>query len=419
VLRIIKTFVRRVLSVFGYAAVDARWPQQIQEKLTNIDRELAETKSGVSTVQGESGQSLSHIVVLRQELAQLLRTIRSQASATEMARPREVSALDPLAALGPQMIAIPRQLERKATHLAAEIELGDLVATAPMLAQHYLEMADHVVRHWIVRGVLPADPYPNDDLTFAYAKQIDAYIAEADAELDEQDMGLPWRFLWSDRPCSNFLVLGNATAANHGAHRHTSEREVYSFDFLRVRCRRAADPLPGATGTGGSAWSRLGDRLIEAGLTQRVMFVPLAVAGSQITDWIPGGVRHRRIALALSRLRKELMTPMLSFSAVLWHLGDAPALSHRAYRLHCHDIIADLRSHGIFAPVFIASANENRPIRDGTEARINIANPKGAIFAGPSLDPTGHEADASRKVDVDRAAALWFDVLSSYWPLLA
>ena len=419
-MRLIKQFARRALSALGYTAVDTTWMGEALTHVNNaastLERELLETKSGVSALQGESGQTLSHIMVMRQELAQLLRRVQAQAPA-ESESLREVSPTPVPSVLLSEILRLPRQLERKATSLSANRQPADMLANARSLAEYYLDMADLAARHWIISRTMPSDPYPADDLTFAYAKRIQALVPAEEVESETLPRPVPWRYLWSDPRCGIFLVLGNGTAANSGEIRYACDREVYSFDFMRVRCSQASDPLPGASGNGGSIWSRLGDQLIGRGLLERVLFVPLAFAGSKVADWIPGGSRHRRTALALSRLRKELASPMLPFCAVLWHPGEASALSPSAYRLHCHDIISDMRANGVFAPVFIARANENRT---GTRQEKQIIQGDAAvgIFAGPNIDAIGSSTRERTHLNLDRAASLWLDVLSAHWSLL-
>lgn len=427
-MRLIKGLVRRALSALGYTIVNSAQVQQIQEAfaelktelrngVSTLQRELAETKSGVSALQGESGESLSQVVVARQELREIAESLYARVPD----RPSREIAYPHFSPTSTRILALPRQLEQLAAQLFVNSSPANLQPAASKLAQHYLQMADLVALHWLSKGHFPHDPYPEDDVTRAHAERIAAFVPEADVDIDPQRSSLPWRSLWSDPQCMCFLVFGNGTAANRGMPLHSCAREVYSFDSFRLRCTRASDPLAGATGNNGSIWSRLGDGLIEQGLAQRVLFVPLAFAGSQITDWIPGGSRHDRLALALSRLRKELVSPILAFSAVLWQPGGAPDLSSRAYQLHCHDIIADLRANGIFAPVFGAVANETK-VRDASEYIIP-ADPATGTFAGPNLDtirfgPGASKLDDGVMTNVDRAAELWLSLLSAHSSLL-
>jgi hypothetical protein len=120
---------------------------------------------------------------------------------------------------------------------------------------------------------------------------------------------------------------------------------------------------------------------------------------------------------------------MLPFSAVLWQLGRPVGLSAGSYRLHCHDVVADLRASGVFAPIFIAQATENsqanrKPaVGENPGVQPALVDPASGLFNGPDLDPIDHPASTQRtrdaaQIEVDRAAGLWLDVLAEHWPLL-
>lgn len=466
----IKQFIRQVLATRGYEIITQarlRELEQLNESVNGslialqsasaeLIREVAETKGGVSALQGESGETLSHIVVMRRELGRELEQTKGGVSGLQgqsgeilshlIALRREINGLgagiSTNAAPGlprpngwaDRIIALPRQLDRIAMEYLQPNGAPELCEERRALAQHYALLANLVSQEWVQKRQLPGDPYPDDDLTVEYARPVLATNLGPEIEVDTAEPWVPWRHLWADPDCAIFLVLGQSNAANHGEVRYAAEREVYSLDFLRMRCTRAADPLAGASGTGGSIWPRLGDRLIEKGLCRRVLFVPLAFEGSFITHWIPGGPMHNRTALALSRLRKELGSPALAFSAVLWQQGEAEAsstkMSARAYKMHFHDIVGDLRAGGVFAPVFPAVATTceagGRPqlnIAAIREAQLGLAEPAGGIFAGPDTDSLGAEFrfDSCHfsGPGLDRCAALWCDVLSARWSLLA
>jgi hypothetical protein len=303
------------------------------------------------------------------------------------------------------------------------------------LASHYARSASLVSRRWLGQRQLPTDPYPEDDLSLEYTASSNVFVPGEgnDLEIDPHRPSFPWRHLFTDPACGVFLILGQSNAANHGDTPYNARREVYSLDFLRMRCFHASDPLPGASGTGGSIWSRLGDLLIEERVFERTLFVPLAFGGAYIVDWGPGGKFHRRTALALSRLRKDLAGVLLPISAVLWQQGEAEAnhtqMSALVYRRHFHEIVDDLRNNGVFAPVFVAQATkcdagahpyENRPaIR---EAQSTLPDPSRGVFAGPDTDTIGtsdrYDGCHLSEKGLQRCSELWFNVLSSRKHLL-
>jgi hypothetical protein len=410
---------------------------ELGQQFAAVTQQIVETKAGVSALQGNASEMLSHIVLMRRELAakqaEVDAALRDPApegsdASSGLAQTRPVRGqTDPnsdLAMLPRRLDALALQLRDNASDASG---LGD---TNHQLAEYYAGMADLVARHWLRERQLPVDPYPKDDLTLNYARQVGAFVRANDHDPEPGRSKLPWRSLWLDRDCATFLVLGNSSAGNHhGETNRVSEREVYGLDFLRMRCSKAADPLLGASGSGGSIWSRLGDQLIEKGFCRRVLFMPLALAGSEVTDWIPGASRHCRVALALSRLRKELCSPLLPFTAVLWHPGHVEKLSPHAYRLHCSDVVADLRAQGIFAPVFVAVAREKRLATklvsqeaDAGPLELGLVDPSLGVLAGPDLETIGEDmrirGHRFSGRGLEHAAELWLEVISRNWTLL-
>jgi hypothetical protein len=411
----------------------------LRQELARLMEDAAETKAGVSALQGQSGETHSHIVVLRQELASLIEdAVETKTGALSGVLAAQGKKFEIL--LSPQyggMRDVPSRLDVAATSFLinhgtdAERAEGERRG----LASHYARSASVVSRHWLRQGQPPPDPYPKDDLSLQYALSSNVFIPGEgnDLEIDPHRPSFPWRHLFTDPRCGVFLILGQSNAANHGGTPYTARGEVYGLDFLRMRCFHASDPLPGASGTGGSIWSRLGDLLIEKRVFERTLFVPLAFGGAYIVDWIPGGKFHGRTALALSRLRKDLSGLLLPFSAVLWQQGEAEAnhtrMSALTYTKHFHDIVGDLRNNGVFAPVFVAQATkcdagphpyENRPaIR---EAQSTLPDPSAGVFPGPDTDSIG----ASDRYDgchlsekgLRRCSELWFNVLSRRRDLL-
>ena len=51
----------------------------------------------------------------------------------------------------------------------------------------------------------------------------------------------------------------------------------------------------GVTGQGGSIWTDLGNRLIEEGVFDQVLIAPIAVGGTKVSRWVPGGDFNDRI----------------------------------------------------------------------------------------------------------------------------
>jgi hypothetical protein len=233
--------------------------------------------------------------------------------------------------------------------------------------------------------------------------------------------------LFHRRDCALFVVLGQSNAANHGSRCHVSRADVYALDLADLRCVRAADPLPGASGEGGSIWSKLGDLLIARGLCRSAVFLSIAEAGTFVADWAePGRQGHERLRITLERLRARLRSGFLDFDAVFWQQGEAEAnltdMAADTYRQSFGRLVNALRKGGVYAPIFIARSTlcegdvhayrNHAAIRQGQAELPDIAR---GLLAGPDLDTIGIEARSDgchfSGEGLDRAAGLWLESL--------
>jgi hypothetical protein len=291
------------------------------------------------------------------------------------------------------------------------------------------------MKHWCRDGCPPPDLYPDDDFTLSYAIRRNIFVpgSGSEAEIAEDAFRVPWRELVCDPDCGVFLLLGQSNAVDHGERSYAPKHAVYSFDFLRCCCVRANDPLGGASGNGGSIWSRLGDLLVERGVFRSAVFVPIAAGGSFIADLTPGGGKHGRTTLALSRITKALGHVTLPFSAVLWQHGEAEAnhttMSAATYRAHLRDIAADLRSRNVFAPIFVARATYceagSHPFDNAAhirQAQLGMTDPSIGFLPGPDVDTIAadgrYDGCHLSEAGLQRCAELWFEVLASRRNLL-
>src|SRR5262249_2400134 len=97
-----------------------------------------------------------------------------------------------------------------------------------------------------------------------------------------------------------FLIAGQSNAGNHG--RFTAQNNVFNFNPFDGQLYQAADPLLGATGSDGSLWCPLGDRLVAAGFASSIVLCPIAVGGAGVFGWGPSGQYNHRLVYALGRL---------------------------------------------------------------------------------------------------------------------
>jgi hypothetical protein len=215
------------------------------------------------------------------------------------------------------------------------------------------------------------------------------------------------------------LTAGQSNAANYGQLPIAPRDGVFNFNWFDGRCYRARDPLLGPDGNGGSVWTRLGDLLVTRGQYDQVLIAPVAVGGSALRRWIPGGDLHSRIVDAKLRLDDA----GIRVTHVLWHQGERDSSLDTPpdhYIAQFGAFVAGLRELGIDAPIYPAVATAcGGPGRESIRsAQKALPERYPAVHAGPdtdALDRFEHRYDACHFSDagLDAHARLWLDAV---WP---
>ncbi len=214
------------------------------------------------------------------------------------------------------------------------------------------------------------------------------------------------------------LAFGQSNSANHGSVLNNGDRNVYNF--YQGKLYEAQDPLLGATGSGGSVWTRLGRRLISSKKYDAVVFVTVGVGGSEIGRWTPGGDLHPRVIGAI----RDLKAQGLDVTHLLWHQGEADnrlGTSQDAYRERFLRLLSSIRSQGVDAPIYVStttrcgSLNPNEHVR---QAQIKLIDAGSGILAGPDTDVlvgVDRKRDGCHFSDVGlgKFADLWLEKLGS------
>lgn len=178
------------------------------------------------------------------------------------------------------------------------------------------------------------------------------------------------------------LVLGQLNAGNHGSERNEARVRV----FYRGHCYDSTEPLPGMTGDGGSIWSRLAPSL-EAELHVPLIVAPLAVESTTIATWTEKGPVHE----AFVRLVDDLVAARITPDAILWQQGesDVPLGTNvQEYERSFRKLVADLRTRGLQAPVFVARSSHCRNQRNGYIHRLQTELPNriAGVYTGANTD---------------------------------
>ena len=212
------------------------------------------------------------------------------------------------------------------------------------------------------------------------------------------------------------LVFGQSNSANSGAARYTPTHDVYVF--YEGKCYTAADPLFGTSGNGGTVWSRLGDKLIEAGLYDKVLLVAVGVGGTNIARWKPDGDLYPRVLDAIASLDSK----GIKITHMLWHQGESDNGMHTKkddYKNMFMAMLDDIRKHGVDAPIYVAVATRCAAMPEGFEiqqAQRELVNPALKIFPGAYSDELlsiddRHDACHFSGSGLDKHATLWLNAI--------
>lgn len=140
--------------------------------------------------------------------------------------------------------------------------------------------------------------------------------------------------------------------------------------------------------------------LVEAGVFQHVLLVPIAVSGTFIEEWTPSGHHWPRFIAAINQLNQAGLRPTF----VLWHQGEANSdwlvrhpdtsrtlkdAARLSYMRNFLSIVVGLRGLGVTAPIFPAVATQCRSTKTSAEIRSAqqaVIDPAWGIFQGPDTD---------------------------------
>lgn len=212
------------------------------------------------------------------------------------------------------------------------------------------------------------------------------------------------------------LVYGQSNSANAGWGRYTPRRDVYVI--YDGKCYQGMDPLPGTNGTGGTVWSRLGDKLIDGGLYDKVLFIAVGVGGTSMNQWTPGGDLYPRVLDALDSLK----TKNITITHILWHQGENDNGAHTKkddYKKMFMAMVEDIRKHGVGAPIYVAVATRCGGNGEGFEiqqAQRELVNTTLNIYPGAFSDELTSIDDRPDSCHftasgLDRHANLWFNAI--------
>jgi lysophospholipase L1-like esterase len=193
------------------------------------------------------------------------------------------------------------------------------------------------------------------------------------------------------------LVFGQSQAANQVQERFVGGKGV--FNYLRGRCYQAVDPLLGTGGDKGNVWTLVANDLVAQKQFDAVILVTIAIGGTSIAQWAPGGRLNEHLMDAVTAI-----APVFPFTHVFIAQGETDFLSGTPpedYFRKFADLIASLRQRGIAVPIFVAiesgfcdaAATPAKPGNPIAEAQKRIIATQEGVYLGADTDAVNAASD--------------------------
>lgn len=181
-----------------------------------------------------------------------------------------------------------------------------------------------------------------------------------------------------------YLTYGQSNAGNYGASGYQVQHKVYQF--LNNITYRYKDPSLGTTGNFGSVWGRLGDKLIEQGINEEVIFGNCAWGGKTIEK-----LSSSHYFNFLKTTYDGLMLKYGRVDAILYHQGEADNSPERikAYYQNFEIFLNNLKKNNITVPVYICRASycaQKKANKNLTEIQNSIIKNFDNVKPGPDTD---------------------------------
>jgi hypothetical protein len=182
-----------------------------------------------------------------------------------------------------------------------------------------------------------------------------------------------------------YLTYGQSNAVNGGQYGYNVNNEVYQF--LLGETYVYEDPSLGGTGTGGSVWGMVGDKLIEKGIHDKVVFSMCGWEGTKIKELNQG-----HFFQFLAESYNGLLNKFGRVDGILFHQGEADNSAEGVldYYMYFEEFLENLNKHGIEIPIYLSRVSlcgdENPVNKDLTDIQNKLIGDYEIVKAGPNTD---------------------------------
>ena len=160
---------------------------------------------------------------------------------------------------------------------------------------------------------------------------------------------------------------------------------MFRYDNPGLGCTHVA-----TDGSTGESWTRrFSDNRIISGKSARQIILPIAVAGSNIAQWAPGGIHNQRIKVACRRL--DSLGLLGHVKGIRSHIGEADnalGTSEADFAAGMAGAHQTFRDEGCTAPILDAISTTQNDGSTSSAVRAAVLSLIGSnnVFAGPDND---------------------------------
>ena len=208
-----------------------------------------------------------------------------------------------------------------------------------------------------------------------------------------------------------YLTYGQSNSVNHGQIGYEVKGEVYQF--FNNGTYLYEYPALGGTGQGGSVWGMVGDKLIDEGVHDKVVFSNNGFQGRRIEE-----LNSDPYITYLMNSYKQLLEKFGRVDAILFHQGEInheTKFGNENYYEDFEIFIRKLRDNGIGTPIYLSRASICNTQTDSTLINIQneIIKDFEIVLKGPNTDLL-HEKKY-RLPDYCHFSMLGYEKFSDMW----
>lgn len=208
-----------------------------------------------------------------------------------------------------------------------------------------------------------------------------------------------------------YLTYGQSNSSNSGEFGYFVKNEV--FQFLLGETFVYEDPSLGVTGRGGSVWGMVGDKLIENGIHEQVVFSNCGWGGRKIEE-LKEGHYFEYLVNNYNGLTKKFGR----VDGILFHQGeeDNNPQGVKDYYNNFSEFISNLKDEGINIPIYLSRVSlcKKTPINNKlTNIQNQLIKDFDMIKEGPNTDLLSKKSE--RIKDYCHFSLEGYDKFSDMW----